>query len=70
MTRCHHCNTPIRYITDAQHIFIVEAQETTLITERGRKVKGYRLHVCPTKKQLTERVGADTSAPNIQDVFQ
>lgn len=62
MIHCPHCNSLIRYITDAQHIFIVDVQEKTLITDRGRMVKGYPLHVCPAQKQRVERAGSDIAA--------
>lgn len=84
MIHCPHCNSLIRYITDVQHIFIVDVQEKTLITDRGRMVKGYPLHVCPAQKQQVEQVGPDAAADgkntgntyadstvlNVQEVFQ
>jgi hypothetical protein len=52
MVTCPKCGTEIRYITTAPSmrnngIIPVDPQERELITETGRIVRGYRLHICP-----------------------
>lgn len=66
MTKCPHCGNPIRYITDTHTIFIVDTEEKTLITERGRIIKGFMLHSCPIKTQPEETASsADVAANSI-----
>ena len=65
MTKCPHCGKPIRYITDAHNIFIVDTDEKILITERGRSIKGFMQHSCPLKKLNTETARL-SSNPEVQ----
>lgn len=60
MTKCPHCGNAIRYITDGLTIFIVDTEEKTLITERGRSVKGFVLHACPCQKYNMETAASAT----------
>jgi hypothetical protein len=51
MVKCPKCGNEIRYITAAPSIgnngiIPVDPRERELITETGRKVRGYRLHIC------------------------
>jgi hypothetical protein len=51
MVRCPKCGMEIRYITASagvrdNGIMPVEVRQEELITETGRKVRGYRAHRC------------------------
>ena len=48
---CPKCGEPIRYINASRNlnpdgIFVVDPQPRELISERGRIITGYNVHVC------------------------
>jgi hypothetical protein len=58
MVRCQKCGQEIRYIVTAPSmgnngIIPVDPQEQELISETGRKLRGYQPHVCHLPKQCT-----------------
>jgi hypothetical protein len=58
MVKCPKCGNEIRYITAAPSmgdngIIPVDPQERELITETGRKVRGYSVHICHPPKRCT-----------------
>jgi hypothetical protein len=53
MVKCMHCGKEIRYITAAPSvgdngIIPVDLEEQELITEKGRIVRGFKVHICPS----------------------
>jgi hypothetical protein len=60
MAVCPKCGKEIRYIPAAPSmggngIIPVEIREEELVTEKGRRVRGYRAHECAGKKVCSRR---------------
>jgi hypothetical protein len=60
MVVCPKCGKEIRYISASpgmggNGIIPVEVREEELVTEKGRKVRGYKAHECAEKKVCSMR---------------
>ena len=46
MQKCQNCGKEIRYITTGDFVVICDYETTTVYSEYGRRINGYRLHKC------------------------